>query len=62
MRRGSPPFERCDSTLQLGEEAGIRTRDLRRIEVVGAPIPEARFDFAAIRRQQRAAPPEPGRG
>src|ERR1022692_4906917 len=29
--RGTPPFERCDSTLRLAEEAGAGTRDLRRI-------------------------------
>ncbi|HEY1337894.1 MAG TPA: DUF362 domain-containing protein, partial [Bryobacteraceae bacterium] len=55
--RGTPPFERCDSTLKLAEDAGLGTRDLKRIEVVGAPIAQARFDFAAIRRKRRAAPP-----
>jgi uncharacterized protein (DUF362 family) len=53
--RGTPPFEVCDSTLQLAEDAGIGTRDLRRIEVIGTPIREAVFDFAAIRRKRRAA-------
>jgi uncharacterized protein (DUF362 family) len=43
--RGTPPFERCDSTLALAESVGIGTRDLRRIEVVGASIAEAKFDF-----------------
>ena len=57
--RGTPPFERCDSTLQLAEAVGIGTRDLKRIEVVGTPISEAKFDFAAIRRKRRAAPPPP---
>jgi uncharacterized protein (DUF362 family) len=54
--RGTPPFERCDSTLKLAEAAGVGTRDLSRIEVIGASIAEARFDFAAIRRKRRAAP------
>ena len=57
--RGTPPFERCDSTLQLAEAVGIGTRDLKRIEVAGTPISEAKFDFAAIRRKRRAAPPPP---
>jgi uncharacterized protein (DUF362 family) len=54
--RGTPPFEHCDSLLKLAEEAGIGTRDLQRIEVAGASIAEVKFDFAAIRRQRRAAP------
>lgn len=52
--RGMPPFEGCDSTLRLAEEAGIGTRDLKRIEVVGSPIADVRFDFAGIRKQRRA--------
>jgi len=51
--RGAPPFETCDSTLRLAEEVGIGTRDLSRIEVVGTPIKEAIFDFAAIRKSRR---------
>jgi uncharacterized protein (DUF362 family) len=43
--RGTPPFENCDSTLRLAEEAGIGTRDLERIEVVGVPIRTLRFPF-----------------
>jgi uncharacterized protein (DUF362 family) len=54
--RGTPPFERCDSTLEAAEAVGLGTRDLKRIEVVGAPIAEARFDFAAIRQKRQAAP------
>jgi len=50
--RGTPPFETCDSTLRLAEDVGIGARDLKRIEVVGTPIREALFDFAAIRRQR----------
>jgi uncharacterized protein (DUF362 family) len=44
--RGKPPFETCDSTLRLAEDVGIGTRDLSRIEVVGASIREAMFDFS----------------
>ncbi|HET8546594.1 MAG TPA: DUF362 domain-containing protein, partial [Bryobacteraceae bacterium] len=48
--RGKAPFERCDSTLRLGEEHGVGTRDLRRIEVVGAPIQGNVFRFRERRR------------
>jgi len=53
--RGTPPFELCDNTLELAEGVGLGTRDLKRIEVVGTPVTEAKFDFAAIRRQRQAA-------
>lgn len=53
--RGTPPFEVCDSTLKLAEEAGLGTRDLRKIEVAGTPIQQVVFDFARIRRERRAA-------
>lgn len=43
--RGTAPFERCDNTLRLGEELGVGTRDLKRIEVLGTPIRELRFDI-----------------
>jgi uncharacterized protein (DUF362 family) len=43
--RGTPPFETCDSTLRLAEQLGVGTRDLSRVEVAGAPITKARFDF-----------------
>jgi uncharacterized protein (DUF362 family) len=52
--RGMPPFERCDSVLRLAEEAGVGTRDLKRIDILGTPVREALFDFAAIRRARRA--------
>jgi uncharacterized protein (DUF362 family) len=45
--RGTAPFENCDNTLRLAEDAGLGTRDLKRIEVVGTPISKARFDFRA---------------
>ena len=57
--RGTPPFERCDSTLKLAEEAGLGTRDLKRIEVIGTPIAQARFDFAGMRKKRRATAPPP---
>jgi uncharacterized protein (DUF362 family) len=54
--RGTPPFERCDSTLRLAEDVGVGTRDLSRIEVAGVSISEAKFDFAGIRKRRRALP------
>jgi uncharacterized protein (DUF362 family) len=43
--RGTPPFERCDSTLRLAEQLGVGIRDLSRVDVAGTPISKARFDF-----------------
>ncbi len=43
--RGSSCFIRGDNSLKLAEAAGIGTRDLSRIEVVGLPISKARVDF-----------------
>lgn len=43
--RGTAPFETCDSTLRLAEELGVGTRDLRRIEVAGTSIRDARCAF-----------------
>jgi len=43
--RGAPPFEKCDSTLQLAEELGVGPRDLRRIELVGTPLRQALFQY-----------------
>jgi uncharacterized protein (DUF362 family) len=62
--RGTPPFEDCDSMLKLAEDVGIGTRDLKRIEVVGTPITDAVFDFAAIRKKRRLTTPQfvPKRG
>jgi uncharacterized protein (DUF362 family) len=45
--KGTAPFEGCDSTLKLAEEAGIGTRDLGKIEVIGLPVAKARVDFRA---------------
>ncbi|HZP04730.1 MAG TPA: DUF362 domain-containing protein [Terracidiphilus sp.] len=46
--RGTPPFEKCDSTLRLAEDLGVGTRDLTRIEVVGTPIAKARYKFPPL--------------
>jgi uncharacterized protein (DUF362 family) len=46
--RGTFPFLTSDNMLRLAEDAGLGTRDLKRIEVVGTPVNEARFDFAAL--------------
>ncbi|MDX2151837.1 MAG: DUF362 domain-containing protein [Bryobacteraceae bacterium] len=43
--RGRPPFEGCDSTLELGEARGLGTRDLKKIEVVGTSIREVLYLF-----------------
>lgn len=51
--RGATPFQNCDNTMRLAEELGVGTRDLKRIEVVGLPIAEGRFEFA----KHRAAGP-----
>jgi uncharacterized protein (DUF362 family) len=52
--RGRAPFETADSTLRLAEEHGVGTRDLKRIEVRGARIQDAMFDF------RKATPPRRG--
>jgi len=52
--RGTPPFERCDSTLKLAEAAGLGSRDLGKIEIAGMPVKQVMFDFAKIRRERRA--------
>jgi hypothetical protein len=43
--KGKAPFELCDSTLRLAEEAGIGTRDVSKIEVAGTPVAKLRFPF-----------------
>jgi uncharacterized protein (DUF362 family) len=57
--RGTPPFERCDSTLKLAEDVGIGTRNLSRIEVIGPKIAEVRFDFATLRKERGSLPERP---
>ena len=53
--KGSVPFGPADNMLRIGEERGIGTRDLRRIEVLGTQIREAVCDYKALRvkRDQR---------
>ncbi|MBK5291413.1 MAG: DUF362 domain-containing protein [Acidobacteriia bacterium] len=46
--RGTPPFEHCDSTLQLAELHGLGTRNLSRIEVLGAPIQKVLFPIRKV--------------
>jgi uncharacterized protein (DUF362 family) len=46
--RGTPPFQKCDSTLQLAESLGVGTRDLTRIEVVGPPIEKVRYPYPRL--------------
>jgi uncharacterized protein (DUF362 family) len=43
--RGTHPFETSDNMLRLAEEAGIGTRDLKRIEVIGAGIKDVAFNY-----------------
>lgn len=42
---GTAPFRRAENTMRCGELHGIGTRDLKRIEVVGAPIEPNVFRF-----------------
>ncbi len=48
--RGTHPFETSDNMLRLAEEAGLGTRDLNRIEVIGAQIKDVTFNFDAALR------------
>jgi uncharacterized protein (DUF362 family) len=53
--RGSMPFERSDNKLLLAEQLGVGSADPSRIEVAGASIQEAMFDFRALREKRRAS-------
>ena len=48
-KRGQPPFDVCDSFLELAEARGLGTRDPARIEVVGTAIKDAMFSFRKYR-------------
>jgi hypothetical protein len=54
--RGTPPFERCDSTLLLAEQHGVGSRDLRNIEVTGERFENVRIDY---RKFWGPVPPRP---
>jgi hypothetical protein len=43
--RGTAPFENCDNTLALAEEAGIGVSDTGRIEVAGTPVEKVKLAF-----------------
>jgi hypothetical protein len=55
------PFEGCDSKFKLAEQLGIGTRDPKKIEIIGPPIDEVKFDFRALREKRRQAPATGGR-
>jgi len=44
--KGTLPFKDCDNTLKLAEALGVGSADLKRIEVRGVPVEQARFPFA----------------
>lgn len=43
--KGQPPFVRGDNSLKLAEAVGIGSANLKRIEVVGVSIKDAKIDF-----------------
>lgn len=59
--RGTPPFKtsNSDNMLRLAEDVGLGTRDLTRVEVIGTPVKQARFDYAAIRKPELPASSSP---
>jgi len=44
--RGRAPFRTCDNTLKLAEGLGLGSADLKRIEVRGLKLEQARYRFA----------------
>jgi len=57
--RGQSPFETSDNMLRLAEKLGAGTADLKRIEVLGVPVAQARFDIRSFRKH-RATGTSPG--
>ena len=43
--KGAGAFAKCDNTFLLAEQLGLGTTDLKRIEVVGTSIEQARYRF-----------------
>lgn len=43
--RGSKPFDYCDNTLLLAEQAGLGSADLNRIDVRGLALEKARYPY-----------------
>lgn len=43
---GTAPFTDCDNTLLLAESLGVGSADLKKIEVRGLPLKEAKFAFS----------------
>jgi uncharacterized protein (DUF362 family) len=44
--RGTTPFQKCDNTLLLAEGLGVGSADLKRIDVRGLSIDQAKFPFS----------------
>jgi uncharacterized protein (DUF362 family) len=56
-KRGTPPFETCDNTLALAEQLGSGSRDPNLMEVIGTPVEQVKFDFAALREEKKKLGP-----
>ena len=52
---GTPPFETASSMLKLGEQAGLGTRNLNRIEVLGESIAKVRTPFTPLSKMVKTA-------
>ena len=45
--RGTTPFQKCDNTLLLAEALGVGSADLKRIDMRGLSIDQAKFPFSS---------------
>ena len=60
MRRAWLDFlhaETCDNTLALAEQLGSGSRDPNLMEVIGTPVEQVKFDFAALREEKKKLGP-----